>query len=630
MKVNITKLCLALVCFLALGLFKGQAQISVTPKLTQTCPTQTVNLRANVVSGFGGNIVNDDVFGPVINIGFNFDFFGTTHNQCVISANNYITFDLANANQGSSYVYTTGLGNGQLNKVIMFPFQDILPTAATSTQMSYITFGNPGKRVFVVQFCRMPLFDCANLLSTTQAVLYEGSNIIDIHIIDKPSGCTWQGGTGIVGLRNAPAQVLIPGKNVPNVQWADANKTYRFTPDGLGSYTFDSIPYAPVPVITFPDTNRLFWYAQGDTVNPIGIGQNISVVPDGNISYYVCKYYGNGVCYSNDTFAFYDTARIQYLNFAGTSNVEICAGETYSYMGDILFATGSYRYNLKTALGCDSVLTLNLKVNELPDATLGTDLFLDVCEGLSKKITVANPKATYNYQWYRNGQPVNNDGQTGREGVYELVVTESGEYYVEITTDKGCQSKSQIVTVTVRPNPVAKIEAIGEGDIRCTYDTVTIAAYHDDNYEYTWWPDKPFRYYNINLYGSVVKGVFRDPVTDVELTVRNQYGCFTKTNFIVKAEPCCDVFVPNAFTPNGDGLNDEFKPVINPGQVVVSFEVFDRLGTLVYRTNSAAPAWNGTYLNGKPAPTGVYMYQIVYSCDDGENYTKKESVSLIR
>ena len=630
MKVNITitKICLALVCFWTFGLQKGLAQINVSPKVSQTCPTQTVNLRANVVSGFGGNIVNDDVFGPVINIGFNFNFFGNTYNQCVISANNFISFDLANASQGSSYVYTTTVGNGQLNSVIMFPFQDILPTAATATQMSYITFGSPGSRVFVVQFCRMPLFSCVSMLSTTQAVLYEGSNIIDIHIIDKPSGCTWQGGTGIVGLRSVPTEVLIPGKNVPNVQWAEANKTYRFTPNGAGSYTYDSIPYQPVPVITFPDTNRLFWYAEGDTVNPIGIGQTIAVVPDGNISYYVCKYYGDGVCYSNDTFAFYDTAYIEYLNYAGSTNVEICAGETYSYMGDILYATGAYKYNLKTALGCDSVLTLNLKVNEQPDATLSTATFLEICEGLSKKITVANPRPNYTYQWYKDGQPVYTEGSPN--GVYELVVTEAGEYYVEITTDKGCMSRSMIVTVMIRPNPVARIEAIGEGDIRCTHDTVTITAYHDDNYEYTWWPDKPFRPYNYNLYGSVVKGVFRSPLTDVELTVRNQYGCFTKTNFTVKAEPCCDVFIPNAFTPNGDGINDEFRPVINPGQVVVTFEVFDRFGTLVYSSNTAAPAWNGTYLNGKPAPTGVYMYHIIYSCDDGANYTKKETVSLMR
>lgn len=602
----------------------GVAQIAVMPDTVYTCPTQTSTLTANVVSGFGGNITSDDVFGPVINIGFNFDYFGNTYNQCVISANNFITFDLTKASGPSSYVYATALGNADLAKAIMFPFQDILPTAATATQMSYITFGYPGSRVFVVQFCRMPLYGCTNLLSTSQAVLYEGSNIIDIHIIDKPSGCTWQAGTGIVGLRDVPNEVLVPGKDVPNVQWADANKTYRFTPNAAGLYDIDSLPYAPVPMITFPDTNRLFWYAEGDTVNPIGIGRSIDVVPDGDIDYYVCKYYGDGVCYTDDSFAFYDTVYVKYLNYTGTTNVEVCAGEAYTFLGDILTAAGSYVYDLKTSLGCDSTLTLNLTINELPDPTLSTDLNLEICEGLTKKIELANPKSSFTYKWYKDGQEI--IGETSDF----LVVGDGGVYYVEITSSKGCVSKSLAVNVLVRENPIARIEAIGQGEPQCTYDTIVVSAYHDPSYEYTWFPSRPFGFYNTNLSQSSVKGVFRELKTEVELTVQNEYGCFNSTTFEVLAKPCCDVFIPNAFTPNGDGVNDEFAPLIRPGQVVIHFEVYDRYGAKVYSTNTAAPAWDGTYLSGKDAPTGVYMYQIIYTCDDGNNYTKKEAITLMR
>lgn len=600
------------------------AQIAVVPKTTLTCPTQKAELVCNFAAGSQGNITSDDIFGGIINIGFPFEYYGQSYTQCVVSANGYVTFDLNWANQWSSFVYPTALGNGQLNNAIMFPFQDINPNGRPGNSISYITYGSPGKRVFIVQFCKLPLFNCPTLIVTTQLILHEENNKIEINLIEKPSGCSWELGTGIVGLRNGTNQHLVPGKDIPNTQWAAYNQTYTYEPLTATTYKLDSTNYNPYPIIINPDTNRIFWYAQGDTINPVGTGKHYTAYPDGNIRYYVAKYFGPGVCYTNDTFTFYDTAYINYNNFYGTTNVEICAGETYDYFGETIYQTGRYEKQLVSYQGCDSFLTLNLLVNPLPDVTTtNQQSILNICDGLSTKVGIKSPLSTTSYQWYRNGEKfgVPNVG---------IEIFEEGIYHVIGTTNKGCIKQSESFTVIVNPNPVAEMIQIGNDVIGCTFDTITIVAKQGNLYEYNWWPEYPFRDVNYNLSSPVIQGIFRDPITDISLLVRNEYGCVDTTSFQVKSVPCCEIFTPNAFTPNNDGLNDLFLPQLQPGQKIVSLEIYSKLGQQVYNYNIGSKGWDGNYPNGKAAALDVYMYQLIYSCDDGKNYTKKDGVTLMR
>lgn len=600
-----------------------RAQIIASPKNTLTCPGQSIHLSCGVSSGTGSNIPGDDDFSGIINIGFNFDFYGTAYTQFVASDNGFITFDITRAFNYSAFTYPGALGAGDLNRAIMFPFQDVLLNLAISNRYSFITFGNPGSRLCVIQACQVPLFSCTNILSSSQIVLYEGSNIIDINIINKPSGCTWQQGTGIVGIRNAPAEMLVPGKDVPNVAWADQNKTYRFTPNATGGYNLDSTVYRPQSVIAFPDTNRIFWYAEGDTVNPIGTGANINVVPDGNIDYYVAKYYGDGLCHSTDTVAFYDTCYINYNNFKGTTNAQICAGETYQFYGRTLFQSGKYTEALKSYQGCDSTLELNLIVNPLPVVTLNTTSNIEICDGLTKTIEIISIKPNETIKWFKDGVQLT-------ETAPKLVISEGGIYYAEVTTSAGCSEISSTVNVVIRPTPNAELESIGDGSISCTYDTVLLQAKHQQDAEYYWWPETAIKPFNYNLYASAVRGIFRDLQTPMTLTVKNQYGCVDTSSFVVYSRACCEVFIPNAFSPNGDGSNELFAPVLRPHQNIISFSIYDRLGTQVYESSSNSEGWNGTYKNGKEAPSGVYMYQVVYTCDDGKNYTRKDALTLLR
>jgi gliding motility-associated-like protein len=65
--------------------------------------------------------------------------------------------------------------------------------------------------------------------------------------------------------------------------------------------------------------------------------------------------------------------------------------------------------------------------------------------------------------------------------------------------------------------------------------------------------------------------------------------------------------MPNAFSPNNDGLNDLYKPVLGCLPTTFDLSVYSKWGQLVFRTNDYKNYWNGIF-NGKPLPVGVYVY----------------------
>ncbi len=90
-------------------------------------------------------------------------------------------------------------------------------------------------------------------------------------------------------------------------------------------------------------------------------------------------------------------------------------------------------------------------------------------------------------------------------------------------------------------------------------------------------------------------------------------------------------YIPNAFTPNGDGLNDEFRIVGLPPENIteVNFQVFNRWGEVVFSTKNIEEGWDGT-LKGEECPHGVYVWAIYYKENDKHTVTNKGTINLIR
>ena len=117
------------------------------------------------------------------------------------------------------------------------------------------------------------------------------------------------------------------------------------------------------------------------------------------------------------------------------------------------------------------------------------------------------------------------------------------------------------------------------------------------------------------------------------LEVVDQYGCIKKDSIIIEPsrKACCkEMFLPNAFTPNKDGLNDQFNYKTPLDIEIKSWRVYNRWGAQVWTWTGSIAGWDGRYAND-PQPTGTYYYVFKYKClFDDSDYTLSGDINLIR
>ena len=116
----------------------------------------------------------------------------------------------------------------------------------------------------------------------------------------------------------------------------------------------------------------------------------------------------------------------------------------------------------------------------------------------------------------------------------------------------------------------------------------------------------------------------------VSYTITDSFGCVATAQKIVTIYAGCNLAVPNAFTPNGDGLNDTFFPANAVKADDLDFKIFNRWGQLIYKTKDWKMGWDGT-LNGNRQQAGVYVWMLRYTDrDTKKQVNQKGSITLIR
>ena len=635
MKKGLLSLLIALCCF-ASG---AKAQIALAFDDTLICRGATITMRASVTGELDGTS-GDDYFSPsAINIGFPFNFFGQTHTQCLTSGNNFITFNTALAGMASSWTWAAATGNGQVNNSILLAFQDL--DLNYGGYLQYQTFGSPGSRKFVVQYCDVPKYggSCHQYKVTNQVILYEGSNIIEFHTESMPGspGCPSTNPTAnaIQGVRYmSPTglnEVFTPGRG-PADMWGNTggtNTSRRFTPvngpNGI-TYTVDSIPYNPWYIIQSVNSNLIRWYdANGNFVHQgssytTAVSNPPSPAPS---TFFVVEYSGVAGCNNTQTYTFRDTITIRFSDIKVYKTESMCAGSTYDFYGRLLYSPGVYDTTFLSAIGCDSVVILTLNVNPLPEAEIISNPKAKICAG-DRFIFRAKSGAGYQYQWFRDGQAIG--GATADTFGTDI----AGKYLVKVTNASNCQRNSSEIELVIAPNPTAKINYVSETDI-CAMDTITLTvAATGENLEYVWTPNQYFLRTATPKKNTTVEAIVPQSGY-ISVTVRNNDLCTATDSVYIKAEPCCELRMPNAFTPNGDGKNDLFIPQLEVGQKIIHFQIYDRLGQMVYESGVGnVRGWDGKNQKGKDVSGGVYMYVMKYACSDNNNYEKKGDVTLIR
>ncbi len=266
---------------------KSFSQVTVTgPTLGcgSTTGTLTAHLSGDVPTDAG--ITADDVYSPLIPIGFTFNFYGTNYTQITIGANGTIDFNVADAGAYDPWPISAALlGNSSKYNNICGPWCDIdiFYTGTPVGTETYSTDGVAPYRKFAVTWCGCSMFSCGTQKITSQIILYETTNIVEVHIAKKLICAGWNGGYAIVGVQNATgtAATVAPGRDYPSTWTVPPTEAWRFTPLGGGtSYAVSSILYAPIPY----SSSLIYWY-DSTTGAYLGTGTTLTVTPTTSTTY---------------------------------------------------------------------------------------------------------------------------------------------------------------------------------------------------------------------------------------------------------------------------------------------------------------------------------------------------------
>ena len=213
-------------------------------------------------------------------------------------------------------------------------------------------------------------------------------------------------------------------------------------------------------------------------------------------------------------------------------------------------------------------------------------------------------------------------------GPFSISWNDSGTHVIRIlcTTHEGCRSDPTYDTCAVHPKPASGFDVdLKTTGVLCLEDSVLFTAHHkDQNCTYLWEPEHCFNNNGRwNIWGRAEKGR-----TQITLTVIDPYGCKSSTDYQLNPDACCTVHFPSAFSPNGDGSNDKYRPLLDGYHNFHSFRIVNRWGQTVFESANTYPEWDGNF-NGVPQDMGVYYYYLKYDCG-GNTLEQKGDCTLVR
>ena len=169
-----------LLYFILLFVLKSSYSQIILTNDTTVCGMQNLDLYA--ISASVDSLVTDDTYTQIINLGFDFDFYGVTYNKMLISSNGYVTFDTTSAGGYSPWAINAAIPNPGTppENSIMVTWQDTDPGVAGAIYFG--SYGAAPNRVYVVTWCGLAMFSCNNLIYTSQLRMYEGSNKIEMYL----------------------------------------------------------------------------------------------------------------------------------------------------------------------------------------------------------------------------------------------------------------------------------------------------------------------------------------------------------------------------------------------------------------------------------------------------------------
>jgi gliding motility-associated-like protein len=242
--------------------------------------------------------------------------------------------------------------------------------------------------------------------------------------------------------------------------------------------------------------------------------------------------------------------------------------------------SGIYTFTPAAAASCALPVTLPVVVLPLPNVNLGNDT--TICESASYVLnaTIASPLATYLWQ----------DGSTNPT----YTVTQAGTYSVLVNNGICSKTDNIIISYNLKPR-----FSLGLNSVICPTQTILLSTgLTDPALTHLWQDGSTGRTFTVTQPGTYY------------VDVSNTCGTTRETVFV--GTGICKIWMPGAFSPNRDGLNDRYKP--GGGEAVTKFSmlIFNRYGEKVFESDNTAKGWDGTYKLSRQ-PVGTYIYIVTYT-----------------
>jgi len=316
----------------------------------------------------------------------------------------------------------------------------------------------------------------------------------------------------------------------------------------------------------------------------------------------------------------------------------------------------TYSGIISNEFGCIATKVVNIETTPTIEVEITPDFYF--CEpSLQTELFAYSDQAQQ--QWWLNAA-----GDTiGVEPEIEVLVSQSEQFSVILQDEHGCTT-TQNINISTAPLDLSFIPVVQicqtdtiqlevlnntldrpltfswspkesiltitiESDNNFIYsgETIALAATEDSEYTYNWTPSS-------SLDNPTIARPIASPTenTEYQLTVTNEQGCTASASIGVEVqEGICEepyIFLPNAFTPDGDGENDI---LYLRGAIISTMEliIYDRWGDEIFRSFSPDIGWDGTK-QGKAQSAGVFGYYLFVECINGEEFRKQGNVSLLR
>ncbi|MCW3117991.1 MAG: hypothetical protein JWM28_2073 [Chitinophagaceae bacterium] len=448
-------------------------------------------------------------------------------------------------------------------------------------------------------------------------------------------------------LNLGPDTVLCPGntillnakKGFATYQWQDGSTDSTLTVTQPGTYFvkttnacggvfYDTVivsPHPPIPFDLGPDLSKcnadsltislptgFLNYIWTPSYNNITTNTQTVIVFPSTDTIYIVRAEKTPGCFAYDSIRIkvYTSPKINLgtdTSLCGSDSLTLNAGVGFNkYLWNTgslaqqitVNSAGAYSVTATTTQNCISKDTLTiLAVTPNPFVALDHDSTL--CAGTARVLNAGN---FISYLW--------NTGNTSQT----ISVNNTGIYSVTVTDNNNCKGSDSTKIVTILPSPANFLPA---DTAVCSYGSVLIAS-KVSYAKYLW-----------NTNGLTPSITITQPGV-YWLQVIDKNNCSGRDSITVAQKDCMKGFyIPNAFSPNHDGKNDLFRPMLFGKVMLYEFAIYNQWGEIVFKSTDVSKGWDGNYKK-LPQDTFVFVWTCKYQFENEPVKLEKGTVTLIR